>query len=43
MNPAWGRGGITPAPAAVMDLRLFRAMEPIQGGQFTILPADAGT
>jgi uncharacterized protein len=26
-----------------LDLRHFRAMEPIQGGHFTILPADAGT
>jgi len=25
-----------------LDLRHFRAMEPIQGGHFTILPADAG-
>jgi hypothetical protein len=26
-----------------LDLRHFRAMTPIQGGSFTILPADSGT
>lgn len=26
-----------------LDLRHFRAMEPLQGGSFTILPADSGS